>query len=252
MVSASSWLYTQRLIASSGDDYELSKTSKLKENRMDTRTNIVDSPADFLALLPKELLPAPVSKAFKKAVARLGELSVDRDALIQLVRDRSLVPAEIADVMMLETTKHLGRRVKLRETGIQVKWLESAKYGLPITPMSAADYEELTGGRRLTNEKDLEEFIRRALPDVPKFWTRSNGQAIRSDLIKGSLENRSYWDCLVAHLGFWAALVLIGSHIVLICLLGAGWQIALKWAIIYSGVATAYVLLQCLVNPNYN
>ena len=66
------------------------------------------------------------------------------------------------------------------------------------------------------------------------------------------LRNCTYWDCLVAHLGFWAALVLIGSHIVLISLLAVSWQVALAWAIVYSGVATAYVLLQCAANPNWN
>ena len=227
---------------------------------MATRENLVNSHSDFLALLPKELRLTSAFRAFKKIMERLdgllfldefNELSVDRDAFIKFVRDRSLVPAEIADVMILETTKHLGRRIKQRKRGQQVKWLDSAKYGLPITPMSTAEFEKLAGGR-LENEKDLEKFVLRALPDVPKFWTRSNSQAIRSDLIKGALKNRTYWDCLVAHLGFWAALVLVGSLVVFFSLLVLGWQVALAFAIAYSGIATAYVLLQCAFNTEWN
>jgi hypothetical protein len=230
------------------------------EGGMVTKEHMANAPADFLRLIPKDLISAPAIRAYKKALGRLdqllfldqfGELSVDRDAFIALARDRSLVPADIADVMMLETTKHIGRRLKVRKNGAQVSWIDSAKHGLPIAPLSLANFQEFTGDGFAT-VKDIEKFIYRALPDVPKFWTRSDSQAIRSDIIKGALLNRSYWDCLVAHLGFWAALVLIGSHVVFFALLGVSWQVALAWAIVYSGVATAYVLLQCAANPDWN
>src|SRR5882724_10876182 len=108
----------------------------MMENGMVTSKSIVGSPTNFLSIMPKGLVSKPVSRAYKEAVARLddllfldqfGELSVDRDAFIRFVRDRDLVPAEIADVLMLETTKHLGRRLKQRKNGRQIKWLESAK-----------------------------------------------------------------------------------------------------------------------------
>jgi hypothetical protein len=227
---------------------------------MASKETLKDEFGDFLRLIPKNLISAPVAKVYAKATRNLdrllfldeyGELSVDRESLIALVRDKDLVSAKIADVVLLETAKHLGRRLKVRKDGIQVTWLEATKYGLPIVPMSRAAIQELTDSR-FSTPNDIEKFIRRSLPDVPKFWSRSDCKAIQSDLIEGMLRNRTYWDCLVAHLGFWAALVLIGSHIVLISLLAVSWQVALAWAIVYSGVATAYVLLQCAANPNWN
>jgi len=56
----------------------------------------------------------------------------------------------------------------------------------------------------------------------------------------------------VANLGFWAALTWIGSSVIFLSFLTLGWQIALAIAIAYSGFATAYVILQCLVNQEFH
>src|SRR5207248_2537362 len=100
---------------------------------------------------------------------------------------------------------------------------------------------------------ELGDAVRRAMPELPDMWTAAESPAQLEQAVSDAfLVNRAVRDCLVANLGFWATLVVLGSLIVLTSLLEVGWQFALAFAIAYSGVATAYVVLSCVTNQSFS
>ena len=180
-----------------------------------------------------------------------GELSVDRKGLIALVNNPALVPVELKDIALLETVKHLGRRVKEVGNGLRVNWIEGMKHGLPLQTLSASGVSA-AGLDKADSADALGKLLRKHVGDLPTEFTDTPPAELRVKLLAAFGKNRTVWDCLVANLGFWAALAIIGSLVVFLCLLPLGWQVALAIAAIYFGFVTAYFVLQCIVNPNYH
>jgi hypothetical protein len=178
------------------------------------------------------------------------ELACDRDTLIRMANDEDLVPPELRDIVVLETAKHLGRRVKAFKGGRRLSWREGAKYGLPVQPASEEELRDI-GITADTSVEELGRLLKKRFPELPDDLTETEPETLRELALKNLAENQTVWDCLAANLGFWAALTLIGSIVIFLSLLTLGWQIALAVAIAYSGILTGYVIIQCLLNARY-
>jgi hypothetical protein len=213
-------------------------------------------PSVNLSVLPPSLLPADQRPALQRVFAlsdRLlyldgeGELAVDRRAMIELINDEAF-PDGLRQIALVETAKHLGRRIRVPKKGVKpVSWLEAAKHGLPIAPASAKELRDF-GLTKTTTPEEFGELFRARYPEIPDFWTATDPGELHAKVLEAFEANRTVWDCLVSNLGFWAALTIIGSLVVFFALLTLGWQVALACAIAYSGFVTAWVVLNCIVN----
>jgi|tagenome__1003787_1003787.scaffolds.fasta_scaffold20837471_2 hypothetical protein len=217
-------------------------------------------PSVHLEALPSSILPDEHRRLLERMVEQSDqllfldktcELAADRDALIRMVSDESLIPADLGYIEVLETAKHLGRRLKGFDGGRRLTWAEGEKYGLPVSPPSA-DELRAAGISEGTSPEELAELLKKKFPDLPASLTEAEPRELQELARKNLAVNRTVWDCLVANLGFWAALTWIGSSVIFLSFLTLGWQIALAIAIAYSGFATAYVILQCLVNQEFH
>jgi hypothetical protein len=214
-------------------------------------------PSVNLGLLPTTLVPAEQRPALQRMFALSdqllyldgeGELTVDRRALLEIVNDEAF-PDGLRQIALIETSKHLGRRVKVpAKKGLQqISWRDGAKYGLPISPATAGELRDF-GLTKTTTPEEFGKLFRKKYPEIPDFWTATDPKELEGKVLKAFEANRTVWDCLVSNLGWWAALTIIGSLVVFFSLLTLGWQIALACAIIYSGFATAWIVLNCIVN----
>jgi len=225
---------------------------------MTSKTGLSDS---MIRMLPKAILLGDVRSRLEMLFSELDqllflddtlELAVDRETLMRIASNEDLLPASHRDIALLETSKHLGRRVKGLGKGRRISWRDGSKYGLPIQPPSRAQLDAL-GITKTASIDDLRIALKKVFPELPKFWIKTNAAQLAETVLRSFLINRTVWDCLVANLGFWAALVIIGSLVIFFILLASlPWPVALAVAIVCSGVATAYVVLQCIANQNFH
>jgi hypothetical protein len=174
---------------------------------------------DMLNMLSEEILPKQVRQRAKKLCDELNqllflddmcELAVDRVTLIRISCNESLMPASLRDIAILETSKHLGRRIKGLGKGRRIAWMDGAKYGLP---MSKTDLRAI-GITETMSIDELGVVLKAQFPKMPKFWINEDSTQLADSVLRKFMVNRTVWDCLVANLGFWAALTVIGSIIV--------------------------------------
>jgi hypothetical protein len=220
--------------------------------------------AGVVELLPKEYATDGLRKKFSKLERHLdgllfldhtAELAVDREAFLALCADAELVPAEIHDIVILETAKHLGRRLKGFETkGRRLTWREGEKYGL----LGHSSVQELLdfGYTPTMSQAKLRAALPKWYPGlVPeKAISQLGGRDPYRRMIRRAQHNRTWWDCIVANLGWFAAINIIGSHIILFMLLAAGvpgWVIFAA-LLAFSGAFTAYTMIQCAINQEFH
>lgn len=214
-----------------------------------------------LNALPDSILPASVRPRLKKLfdesdqllfLDETGELAVDRKTLIRLVNTDDLLPTSLRDIALVETSKHLGRRVKELGKGRRISWQEGEKHGLPIHPATAEDLRAW-GITEKTTLKDITALVKKQYPEIPDFWKNDDSKQLAESIVQNCLVNRTVWDCLVSNFGWWAAITLIGGLILFFILLGSGvpWPIALLIAGIYQSAATAYFIFQCVASPSF-
>lgn len=185
-----------------------------------------------------------------------AELAVDRDAFLTLCKDVELVPAEIHDIFILETAKYAGRRIKTFESrGRRIMWREGANYGLlPMT--GTAELRERGYTPDMSDEEMRRAWLEGAPPEIEiseKSLDQLNGPDGQAYLIKRLRRNRSFWDCIVANLGWWAAINFGASIAVFLILVASGmpWFVAIWVAAGFQSVFTTYVFGQCLVNSEW-
>lgn len=217
---------------------------------------------DLLDLLPREIVPKRARTQLITLVKELDQLlfldgfdevSVDRSTLMRIANNGSLVPVQIKDIVLVETSKHLGRRIKeVKKTDRRLRWVDGGIYGLPIRPMPADEVRSL-GITSKTTVDEIAKSLKQRLPYIPPMLTEYAPAQLADHLINQLKSNRTYWDCLVANLGFWAALTFIGGLLVFLILAGSGvpWPVALLIAGIFQTGVTLYFLLQCAANPNF-
>jgi hypothetical protein len=216
---------------------------------------------ELINTAPESSLPPDVRPPLKWLFSSLdellfldnsSELAVDREVLIRILSDTDLTPPKLRDVMLAETAKYLGQRIKSFGNGQHIRWRDGEKYGLPMQPPSLEELRSI-GLDPAGSADRLEEAIKAQIPDLPEFWMESDSKVLYDRIAANLLVNQTVWSCLVANLGFWAALNVIGTSLIALLMLGHGvpWQVVLKWIIIFTGVNTAYFILQCIVNPRY-
>lgn len=214
-----------------------------------------------LNAIPESILPTKVRPRLKKLSDELDqllflddtdELAVDRKTLIRLVNNEDFVPPSLRDIALLETSKHLGRRVKELGKGRRISWRDGEKYGLPVHPMSVAELRDL-GITDKTSTDQVAAIVKKQYKDIPAFWMNDNPEQLAKSIVQKFMVNRTVWDCLVSNLGWWAAITLLGGLVIFLILLGSGvpWPIALLIAGIYQTAATVYFILQCAANPSF-
>ncbi len=176
---------------------------------------------------------------------------MDRKTLIRIVNNEAFVQKTLRDIVLLETSRHLGRRLKEVGKGRRISWWEGEKYGLPVHPVTATQINEW-GITEKTSTDELAAILKKNVPKISSFWMNDNSKELAASIEQRLTLNRTVWDCVVAHLGWWAAITLLGGFIVFMILVGSGvpWPWALLIAGIYQSVATAYFIGQCLANPN--
>jgi hypothetical protein len=216
---------------------------------------------EMLGLLPTDSVPANAKRLLKELSQELDqllfldeidELAADRKTLVRIANNKDFIPEVLRDVFLVETSKHLGRRLKEIGNGRRRAWHEARKYGLPIQPFSMSELRAWGIDRRTTTD-ELTIIVKKHMR-VPTFIENDNPRELYDSIVKKFQVNRTLWDCVVANLGFWAALTLGGGLIIfgILCLSGVPWPIALLIAGIYQTAATAYVLGQCALNPYFH
>lgn len=188
-------------------------------------------------------------------IDRFDELAVDRASLIRLANNKDLVPVELRDVLLVETSKHVGRRVrefKEKDGDRRISWQDGPKYGIEGRPMSADEVRSL-GITEDTPDSEVAGIVRTLVPEIPPFWMNDDSTALGESVIRQFASNRTVWDCVVANLGWWAAITLGGGLVIFVILVVSGvpWPWALLAAGIYQTGATLYFLLQCVANPAF-
>jgi len=216
---------------------------------------------EVLNMLSKSVLPEQARRRLKTLSDELDqllflddtyELAVDRTALIRFANNKDLIPTNLRDIALVETAKHLGRRVKQLGKGRRITWVEAEKYGLPINPLSATDLRKW-GITEKTSTKELATIVKARFPRIPPFWMNENSKELADAVLQRFMVNRTVWDCLVANLGWWAAITLLGGLALFLFLLANAvpWPTALLIAGIYQSVATTYFILQCVANTEF-
>jgi hypothetical protein len=221
--------------------------------------------AGIYELLPERYRDDEIQARFDKLERHLdgllfldhtAELAVDRDAFLALCAEEELVPEEIHDIFILETAKYMGRRIKGFESkGRRITWREGANYGLLPMP-GAADLRERGYSPDMSDEEMRRAWLEGAPPEIEiaeDSLDKFDGPEGRAYLIKRLRHNRTFWDCIVANFGWWAAMNFLGSLAVFFILLGSGvpWQAALWIAAGFQSVLTTYVFGQCLANADF-
>jgi hypothetical protein len=236
------------------------KPTLCEEENMSAATQ-TDFLSSIVSLLPEEHVNDRVRSRLKKLQERLdnlffldetSELAVDRQALIALARDEDFVPADLRDVVILETAKHLGRRLKGVGKGHRITWLEGGKYGPPTQP--AVDELRKSGLKPSMSTQELGVALREWYPKLPKDFLASDSSKLYPIMLANLAHNRTVWDCVVANLGWWAAINVIGTLIIALVMLGSGvpWPWVLAACIAFSGFLTAFVILSCATNPEWH
>jgi hypothetical protein len=181
-----------------------------------------------------------------------SELAVDRKAFIKFISHEDSIPKDLRDITLVETSKYLGRRIKERGSGRPISWRDGERYGLSGHPLSEQDIRAL-GVTERTSTDELASILTKEFPEIPSFWMNSDSKQLMAGVFENFRVNRTVWDCVVANLGWWAAITLAGGLVILAILVGSGvpWPWALLIAGIYQAAATAYFLFQCIANPNF-
>ena len=89
---------------------------------------------------------------------------------------------------------------------------------------------------------------------MPVFWLEADAREVRDTTVRALSTNQSVWDCVVRHLGFWAAIwVFAAAGAALIVGTATGpWGTALAiWLIGVLGGSTAVLVFNCLRNPSW-
>jgi hypothetical protein len=220
------------------------------------RTNIMDG---IYQILPKSSSPQ-----LKKQLSALqehmdgilfldetNELAVDRDAFLAFINNSEFVPPEIKDYTAIETAKHLGRRMKGRK-GRSLSWTEAANFGFPLNP-EFSTFKKLNLNN--ANQEEAISALSRELPDLltKEFLSQDSRAAVKLMLVNLK-KNRTPWDCIVANLGFWAALgvIFVLAMAAILAASGVGFWLAVGLIAAFVGTYAAYLILQCMVDPGYN
>jgi hypothetical protein len=182
----------------------------------------------------------------------LGELAADRDAVIRIAKANMLLAPDLHEIALLESAKHLGHHLKKRKgTGRPLTWREAATHGVPIAPLSDAEQRAI-GIKKTDTDEELRSLFAQQFPEIDKVWFGPAKPSVTEDVFRNFAHNRTVWDCVVAHIGWWGAMAAFAaaSAIILILITSGGALIAaVIWLIAVLGLATTTVITNCIVSP---
>lgn len=222
----------------------------------------IESLGDVVDLFPEELGEPQVRQRLRKLADELdellsldesGELMVDQDALLRIARNWDGVPAEQQDLIVRETQKHLGQKLKKPGRGRHLGWRDAAQHGVPIRPEPAATLHALGIGKS-SSVGDVRRILRERYPDIPSFWLEADAATIRETTLRALAHNLTLWDCMVGHLGYWGALATFAAvgSVIIVCTATGPWGGPLALFLIATlGSGTAFIVFNCLANPNW-
>jgi hypothetical protein len=204
----------------------------------------------MLRVVPEDVVPKDVRSRSNRLFDEMdpllfldttNELAVNRSTFIRIVNTEDFIPKRLRDITLVETSKYLGRRIKKRGKGRRIPWREGAKHGLPNYPLSEEELRRL-GVTQKTSTSELADLLKKQFPELPAFWMNEDSKQLADGITRQFEVNRTAWDCMVANLGFWAALTLAGGLAIFVILVGSGvpWPWALLIAGIYQTGATLY------------
>lgn len=214
---------------------------------------------DVIGLIPRAIGQEDVLQRLRQYTRHLDSLTaiddhgqpfVDRDAAAALLR--GAVPADLHDHVQKEFEHHVGDKLKPKGGARHLGWREFAAHDNPIQPPSIEELRSLgfDGGASVEQTKAA---LRRHFPDLPERWLDADGPEVHAITLDALRHNRTVWDCVVAHLGFWAALAIfaaVGAFLIVGTATGP-WGIPLAiWLIGVLGGGTAVIVLNCVLNPN--
>lgn len=218
-----------------------------------------------VSLIPSKLLDTQVQDLLRSFAVELdnlmflddqNELAVDRKALLKILRNPKLFPKvdeNLKDIILLETTKQLGKKVKERHGGRAVKWFEAGQFGLPIDQESIAQIQKL-GISQTSTADDIKNILREQMPDLPSFWFDLDDKTLANTILENFQKNRTVWDCVVAKLGYFAALAVFAAAGAAIIIATATGGIAAPLIIFLTatfGLGTTTIVGNCILNPNW-
>ena len=181
-----------------------------------------------------------------------GELAADRDAVIRIAKTNMLLAPDLHEIALLESAKHLGRQLKKRkDTGRPLTWREAATHGAPIAPLSD-DEQRALGVKKTHTEEEIRNLLAQKFPDINKVWFGPAKLSFTEDVFRNFAHNRTVWDCVVAHIGWFGALAAFaaaGSVIIILTATGGFAAPLVVWLIGVLGLGTATIVLNCITSP---
>ena len=181
-----------------------------------------------------------------------NDIAINRETFLALVRDEEVIPAKLRDVVVLESAKHLGRRLRTApKSARKISWREGEKYGAVDRP-GAAELRE-HGFKTSMSLEEMREALKKQYPRVPASLLEEDSVKLYPKLLETFERNRSVWDCVVSNLGWFAAIQIVGSIIILVLLLAAGVAGAVIAIILlaFAATLTVFILLSCAFNTNF-
>ncbi len=217
-------------------------------------------PGDVLDLLPREFQNTDAERRLRKLTRGLdglvfednGEMFVDTDAIQRLLGDQDVFPGDVRDKVKKGVDKQLGQRSRARGKGRSLTWQEVGQREAVIAPMSADQLLSL-GINASTPSEDAKRIFVDHFPDFPREILEADGPRLRDIAVQGIDHNRTVWDCVVAKIGYWAALCVFAAFgaLLIVGTATGPWGIPLAiWLAGTLGGGTAVLVADCVLNPN--
>lgn len=216
---------------------------------------------DLLEVIPNQFSDPAVHQRLRKLTQSLDELTIFDEKSQQLGVDRRIAqqilrehfPAELRDRIQRELEGHLHEKLKDRGNNRGLHWREAANHGIPFEPVPAAELRSL-GIDASSSSDDVRKILREHYPGVLESILDADADQLRDMMTRALAHNRTVWDCCVAHLGVWATIAIfaVAGGFLIVGTATGPWGIPLAiWLIGLLGGATAMVVLNCVMNPEW-
>lgn len=237
----------------------------------DTTAEPARSPGSIADVLPDAAVSREQRRRLKVLGRRLdalvvddgGRVAVSRRALDALLDDRDLLPADAARLLRRDVERRLPDR--LVAGGRPAGWGPVAQSNGGRV-MTADELREI-GVHPGADPDEAAAAVRRRFPDLPKVdratvearllgpvrAPQGSAEAAGAEGGAEAAAGRSVLDCCIAHLGWWAVMMIvavIGAAIIMATATGPFAVPLTIWLVGMVGGATAVLILNCIVTPN--
>lgn len=218
--------------------------------------------------LPAGFVPDDVRKrigAFARQLDELGKLGADGPAIDEAALRRLLADAPTDFVDHTITALRELPDARLADGGAggeKAPWFAVAEQVEVFHPKPRASFRDL--GLSSSDHADVRKKLEQHFPDIPDQYLDPDVLLPRiKGLVEGTATDAesipsSLWDCLVRHLGWWAAaglVVVVGAALVAISIATGGAGTAAAWTVFWIligfglGGDTLVWVGNCILNP---